>query len=120
MFNIRKKDNKKILVNIKPLDAFNLINDNIDNPNFIVIDVRTPEEFNEIHIENAKLLDYFSDNFLKKLDEMNKNKKYLIYCRKGHRSIKTLKIMKNLEFKEVYNLLGGITSWIAGGLPAIK
>ncbi|MBM4241173.1 MAG: rhodanese-like domain-containing protein [Euryarchaeota archaeon] len=50
---------------------------------------------------------------------MDKNKKYLIYCRSGRRSGKTLKKMKNLGYKEVYGLTGGMNQWKKERLPII-
>jgi len=51
---------------------------------------------------------------------LNKNKIYLIYCRSGRRSENALNMMKELDFREVYNMLGGINSWKAEGLPTTK
>ena len=47
-------------------------------------------------------------------------KRILIYCRSGKRSGKALSMMKELGFREVYNMLGGIVQWESGGLPTVK
>ena len=107
----------QITENITPQEAFTLIQDNQDNPDFVILDVRTPEEFADGHIENAINLDYYSETFRDELNKLDKNKKYLIYCRSGNRSGKTLNIMERLNFREVYNMLGGIIQWEAEGLP---
>ena len=107
----------QIIESIPPLDAFSLIQENQDNSDFVIIDVRTPEEFTEEHIENAINLDYHSETFR---DELDKNKTYLIYCRSGSRSGSALDTMEELNFKEVYNLLGGINQWKAEGLSTIQ
>lgn len=107
----------QITENITPQEALALIQDNRDNPDFMVIDVRTPEEFAEEHIENATNLDYYAATFRNELDKLNKNKTYLIYCRSGTRSGSALDIMTELNFKEVYNIAGGINEWKAQGLP---
>ena len=110
----------QITENITPEEAYILIQENKDNPNFVILDVRTPEEFLGEYIENAINLDYYSDTFRDDLDKLDKNKTYLIYCRSGRRSENALNIMEELDFKEVYNMLGGITKWKSEGLPTTK
>jgi|SRR5665648_16148 len=110
----------QITENITPEEAYILIQENKDNPNFVILDVRTPEEFLGEYIENAINLDYYSDTFRDDLDKLDKNKTYLIYCRSGRRSENALNIMKELDFKEVYNMLGGITKWKSEGLPTTR
>ena len=107
----------QIIKNISPEEAYKLIRENKDNPDFVIIDVRTPEEFLDEHLENAINLNYYSDTFQKDLHKLDKNKTYLIYCRTGGRSGNTLNIMQELVFRVVYNILGGITKWKSAGLP---
>lgn len=110
----------QIIENITPEETYILIQGNKDNPNFVILDVRTPEEFLGEHIENAVNLDYYSDTFRNDLDKLDKNKTYLIYCRSGSRSENALNIMKELDFREVYNMSGGIIKWNSEGLPTTK
>lgn len=110
----------QIIEKITPEEAYILIQENKDNPNFVILDVRTPEEFLGECIENAVNLDYYSDTFKNDLDELDKNKTYLIYCRSGRRSENALNIMKELGFREVYNMSGGIIKWKSEGLPTTK
>jgi len=110
----------QLIKNITPKEAFTLIENNGDNPNFVIIDVRTPQEFAEERIEGAINLDYYADTFKDELNKLDKNKTYLVYCRSGGRSGGTLDLMKELGFKEVYNILGGIIAWKADVLPTIK
>ena len=110
----------QIIENITPPEAFALIQDNQNNPDFVIIDVRTPEEFADGHIENAINLDYYSETLRDELNKLDKGKKYLIYCRSGNRSGKALNIMQELNFREVYNMSGGILEWQAEGLPLTK
>jgi len=110
----------QIIENITPEEAYILIQENKDNPNFVILDVRTPEEFLGEYIENAVNLDYYSDTFRNNLDKLDKNKTYLIYCRSGRRSENALNIMKELGFREVYNMLGGIVKWKSEELPTTK
>jgi len=110
----------RIIENITPEEAYILIQENKDNPNFVILDVRTPEEFLDEYIENAVNLDYYSDTFRNDLDKLDKNKTYLIYCRSGRRSENTLNIMEELDFREVYNMLSGIIKWKSEGLLTTK
>ena len=110
----------QIIENITPQEAFTLIQNNQNNPDFVILDVRTPEEFADGHIENAINLDYYSETFRDDLNKLDKNKKYLIYCRSGNRSGKALNIMEELNFREVYNMVGGIIAWEAAELPTVK
>jgi len=110
----------QIIEDITPQEAFTLIQQNQDNPDFVIIDVRTPEEFADEHIENAINIDYRSETFRDELNTLDKNKTYLIYCRSGGRSGNALDIMAELNFREVYNMSGGINQWKAEGLPTTK
>ena len=105
---------------ISPQEASNLIQDNQNNPDFVIIDVRTPQEFTEEHIENATNIDFYSETFRDMLNNLDKNKTYLIYCRVGGRSGSALDIMAELNFKEAYNILGGINLWKTGGFPTVR
>ncbi|MEN4007467.1 MAG: rhodanese-like domain-containing protein [Methanobacteriaceae archaeon] len=109
-----------VIENINAKETYTLIQNNKDNPNFVILDVRTPEEFANGHIENAINLNYYSETFNNTLNKLDKNKTYLIYCRTGRRSGISLDIMNKLGFREVYNMLGGITQWQAEGLPTTK
>ena len=113
MLGFGKKNNNDIEI----LEAYDLIVENQSNPEFIILDVRRPEEYEESRIENARNIDYNSNNFEEEILKLNKNDKYLVYCRSGRRSSNTLKIMNKLGFNDVKNMKGGITKWINKGLP---
>ena len=110
----------QIIEDITPQEAFTLIQNNQNNPDFVIIDVRTPGEFAEEHIENATNIDFYSEAFRDMLNTLDKNKTYLIYCKVGGRSGSALDIMAELNFKKVYNILGGINQWKTEGLPTVK
>lgn len=109
----------QIIENTAPEEAFALIQENQDNPDFVIIDVRTPQEFAGGHIENAIVIDYNSDTFRDDLDKLDKDKIYLVYCVWGGRSGAALAIMEGLGFLEAYNLSGGILAWQDAGLPIV-
>jgi len=109
----------QIIEDVTVKEALNLIQTNKDNPNFVILDVRTPEEFVSEHIKDAVNLDYYSETFRNDLDSLDKHETYLIYCKSGRRSTNTLATMKELGYTEVYNMLGGINSWRTEGLPTV-
>lgn len=110
----------QIIETITSQEAFSLIKENQKNPEFVILDVRTQPEFAEGYIENAINIDYYSNTFRDELNKLDKNNTYLIYCRSGSRSGKALDIMGGLNFKEVYNVSGGIIAWNAEGMPTVK
>lgn len=100
-------------------EALSMINRNKDNSDFIILDIRTLEEYESGHLENSIRIDFYSEDFEEQLDKLDKNKTYLIYCRSGNRSSKALNIMLEIGFKEVYHISGGIIEWTAEGYPII-
>ncbi|MFC1873309.1 rhodanese-like domain-containing protein [Chloroflexota bacterium] len=100
-------------------EAFDLIQENDGNPDFVIVDVRTPEEFFDGHLENALNINYNSGTFNDDINKWDKNKKYIVYCRSGSRSAMAVSIMADLGFREVYDM-GGITAWIVKGFTIIK
>jgi len=114
------RDETATIEDITPQEAFTLIQNNQNNPDFVIIDVRTLEEFVGEHIENATNIDFYSEAFRNMLNNLDKNKTYLIYCQSGGRSGSALDIMAELNFREVYNILGGINLWKAEGFPTVK
>lgn len=86
----------------------------------ITLDVRTPSEFNEGHIEGASLIDFQSGNFENEITSLDKNQTYAIYCRSGNRSSEAVKVMTEAGFTKLYNLDGGVIDWASAGLPLVK
>jgi len=97
-----------------------LINENNTNPNFVVLDVRTPGEYAQGHLKQSQLMDFHGEGFEEKLGKLDKSKTYLIYCRSGGRSGMALKLMERLEFESVYNMGGGFNDWSRGEFPFEK
>lgn len=74
-----------------------------------VIDVRTPEEFNDGHIPGAKLIPL--QDIEKRLDELNKEQDYLLVCHSGNRSAQAQDILVKHGFKNTYDMLQGMAQW---------
>ena len=84
----------------------------ISEKNAVIIDVRTPEEFEHSRIPNSKNIDFYNpQNFMHEIEKLNKDNSYYVYCRTGVRSANSCQLMSDLGFKKVYNLLGGIVEW---------
>ncbi|MBW2960885.1 rhodanese-like domain-containing protein [Mesonia aestuariivivens] len=81
-----------------------------DVNNVKLIDVRTEDEFNEEHIQDAQNIVY-DKNFSAKLSQLNKDQPLIVYCNSGNRSEKSAQILKDSGFVKVYDLKGGITEW---------
>jgi len=104
---------------ISPADAQKLITQQANNPAFVILDVRTPEEFASGHLANAKNIDYQADDFDSKVGQLDKNKSYLVYCQSGHRSSGAVSVMKEKGFISLNNLSGGLSHWLEENLPVI-
>lgn len=107
----------QIAKDVTAQEAFNLIEENKNNPDFIIVDVRTPKEFVDGHIENAINMDFNSGVFSDEINKLDRAKKYLVYCRIGNRSRGAVNEMTELAFKEIYHLYVGIIGWSEAGYP---
>jgi rhodanese-related sulfurtransferase len=86
----------------------------------ITLDVRTPGEYAEGHLEGAQLIDFQSGNFENEISSLDKNATYAVYCRSGNRSGQAVKVMHDAGFHNVYNLNGGVIDWANAGLPLVN
>jgi len=107
------------IIDVQPSEAAELISKRIDDPDFTVLDIRTPDEFSSGHIPGAVNIDYYSPDFSEKIKGLDDEKEYLLYCRTGNRSGKALDIMKKLNFRKVYHLTAGIVGWQSAGFPLV-
>jgi len=106
------EENKKVSHLISPEE----FKKKLDSGEYVLVDIRTPEEFKEGHIPGATLnLDFYAPDFKDKVSKLDKNKKYLYYCRSGHRSGEASELAKEFGFTEAYELDGGINAWKEAG-----
>lgn len=83
----------------------------LESEEYVLIDVRTQEEHDDKNIAESLVIDVTQPDSVDLIDELDRNKKYLIYCRSGARSGQVLGLMEQLGFKEVYNLEGGMVDY---------
>jgi len=88
--------------------------------NVQVLDVRTPEEYAEKHLADAKLIDFYAADFADRIGALNRDTTYVVYCRSGHRSGQATALMAAKGFTAVNDVDGGIVAWEAAGLPLIR
>ena len=105
---------------LKPAEAYALIQKNKGNPQFVVLDVRTPEEFKEGHIEGAVNINLNSKVFKHEIGRLDRQKTYLVYCRTGRRSKEAVRIMQDLGFTNLLLFEGDIVGWKAEKLPLVN
>lgn len=105
-------DDEVAAYEIYPGDVVEKIKNNED---IILLDVRTPEEYAEVHLENALLLPVqeLSQQSLNKigLGENMKDKEIYIYCRSGSRSQTAYNIMESLGYTNIKSVAGGMIHW---------
>lgn len=77
----------------------------------VLLDVRTPEEFTQGHIQNAINIDVNSEQFDAEIQKLDKNKTYYVYCQAGTRSSKASSRLLRNGFKNIVNLKDGYSSY---------
>ena len=81
-----------------------------------LLDVRTPQEFAQDHIDQAININWNGEDFVAKASAYDKSQPIFVYCKIGGRSIQAATKLVELGFTEVYNLEGGIMKWNASGM----
>ena len=105
---------------LSPKEASNLIEKHKGESDFVVLDIRTPGEYQSGHIKDSIMIDYYSKSFADEIGRLDKKKSYLVYCRSGNRSARSMNLFKKLEFQKIYHLSSGINAWNSEGLPLVK
>ena len=108
-----------IPLEMEPVQVSKMLETDPKHLNLLILDVRTPKEFDQGHIEKAVNIDFYSSTFKKDLSRLDRKKNYLVYCRSGNRSMQTLNIMKELGFRNVASITGGIIKWQNEGLRTL-
>ena len=87
----------------------------IHDTDYILVDVRTAEEYESGHIQDAVNFDFYSVSFHNDILSLEKSASIVLYCRTQNRSTKTANYLKENGYKEITVLEGGITSWVKNG-----
>lgn len=85
----------------------------------VILDVRTPEEFAEGHIEGAVNIDIYEPTFADDIGALDREAPYVVYCRSGNRSEQATALMGDLGFESVQDVDGGVVAWSEAGLPLV-
>jgi rhodanese-related sulfurtransferase len=88
--------------------------------NAVLLDVRTPAEYNMSHIPGAMNLNVQNDDFESMVAGLDKNKTYLVHCTKNPangRSARALDTLQELGFRSLYSIEGGYVAWREAELP---
>ena len=88
------------------------VHDLIEKSSISIIDLRTNKEFSQGSIKYSYNIDFQKREFIDNLNELDKEKEYIIYCMSGNRSEKASLIMKSLGFKIIYHYKKGYNDWI--------
>jgi phage shock protein E len=92
------------------------------NPQTVVLDVRTPEEYRMGHIKKAQNINLYDAKFVNKLAALDRSKPYVVHCAAGltnGRSRKAVALMDSLGFKHIYHLNGGFNGWKQAEWPVV-
>jgi phage shock protein E len=104
------------LETVSPESAATII---ADDSSEVILDIRTPEEFDQGIIEGAVNIDFYETSFADDLDGFDKDAHYVVYCRSGNRSGQAMVTFADLGFTNVTEIDGGIANWYETGLPVV-
>lgn len=85
-----------------------------------VVDVRTPAEYAEGHIDGALLIDLASGSFIDEIAALDPDGEYLVYCRSANRSGQAVAIMRELGYQQIWDLDGGTVAYAAAGYALVS
>ena len=96
-----------------------LIQENRSNPDFVILDIRTPGEFDAGHIAGSRNIDFYAQSFASEFRGLDPEKTYLIYCRSGNRSRQLMGAVEKMPFKKVFHMRNGIVDWVGQGFKLV-
>ena len=92
----------------------------IASPGVTIVDVRTPQEFAEGHIEGAVNIPVELPDFMDQVSQLDPSGTYAVYCRSGNRSQPAVAGMSSVGINGIYELESGTTGWTSEGQPLVK
>jgi len=102
---------------IKTIDVHELKNRMENQPNLCLIDVREPQEWQELHIPGAALIPKDEITVLIQATTADKDQPIYLHCRSGVRSLYAAQNLMDIGYKDVYSVTGGIIEWAMYGYP---
>lgn len=109
------------VTNVTPAEAYALIQEHQGDADFVILDVRTAEEYASAHIEGAlNVCSTCTTSFTDELASLDTNATYLVHCKSGFRSTNAIQIMLDAGFTNIYHLVAGINQWTAEGYPTVS
>lgn len=101
---------------VPPQEAYGILLNHSNDPSFVIIDLRTPEERATSRLPYGSMnLNFDAPDFQERISELSHDNTYLIYCQTGSRTASALDMMAEMGFKTVYELDGGIDAWEDAG-----
>lgn len=105
---------------LSPAQARDLIEENRGSEKFVIVDLRARNEFEEGHIEGARLIPYYAVNFNRMVSQLDRDATILLSCQKGRQSPLAVRALQKLRFTDVRFIEGGIEAWVEAGLPLVR
>ncbi len=113
-FSITESLAKEDFKNVATFDAYYMIKDQ----KILILDVRTDVEYARSHIRDAALIPLMV--LSKRVHELKREQSILVYCKGGNRSNTACEYLASKGFRHIYNMLGGIDSWIEEGYEVVR
>ncbi len=101
--------------NVSVFEAMHMID---DRKVPLILDVRTGVEYAQSHLRDSVLIPLMV--LSKRVHELKRDQRILVYCYKGNRSKTACEYLASKDFKHIYNMLGGIDSWIEKGYEVVR
>jgi rhodanese-related sulfurtransferase len=109
---------REIFNNVSVSEAKYMMSEQNNNKVDLILDVRTGEEYARSHIKNAVLIPIMI--LAEKKHEIQKRQSILVYCHNGNRSKTACEYLTSKGYKHVFNMLGGIESWVKKGFEVVE
>lgn len=98
-------------------EAYTFLKKHKGDEEIVLLDLRTKEEFDKLHIEGAVNMDFTQTTFPGEVEKLDKEKRYLLIDMTQRKSLNTLQLMMELRFDKVHVIMGGMDEWNKQGLP---
>ncbi|MDP8269578.1 MAG: DUF1573 domain-containing protein [Candidatus Tenebribacter davisii] len=107
----KKKAPQMRITNVNVNTANNLIKKYENSDDLVILDVRTPKEYENGCLEEALNFDFLDKNFYRTIQLLDRSRIYLVYCKSGIRSEEAIEIMSNLGFENIFHMSEGMDGW---------